>query len=181
MLRISPSGANLWIAVSVLYSRLDLSHCQRIWWISKTGCTGFKVWKLNGSDSETWWRSKIPAMILGRKVVSLLHIEVSVWGVWWNGNFTCASYEKRTFKGLYRTARALEEVKHCKRVGQIEIGTGFEFPGWISGIFLSTSHVFLYLHNCCAQSLLLCRFNAISFCELEHMQKNWKCINVQSV
>lgn len=141
----------------------------------------FKVWKLNGSDSETWWRSKIPAMILGRKVVSLLHIEVSVWGPWWNGNFTCASYEKRTFKGLYRTARALEEVKHCKIVGQIEIGTGFEFPGWISGIFLSTSHVFLYLHNCCAQSLLLCRFNAISFCELEHMQKNWKCINVQSV
>lgn len=73
---------------------------------------------------------------------------------------------------IYRSARALEEVKHFKRVGQIEIGTGFEFSGWISGIVLSTSHVSLYLHNCCAQSLLLRRFNAISFCELEHMQKN---------
>lgn len=71
----------------------------------------FKVWKLNGSDSETWCHSKRPAMILGMKVVSLLHIEVSVWALWWKGSFTYTYTEQQEHWKKLSTSKELVRLK----------------------------------------------------------------------
>lgn len=80
MLRISPSGANLWIAVSWLYSRLDLSHCQRIWWMSKTGCTALRFGNWTAPTQKPDDAEKYQRWFLGGKLLVCCILVFEVYG-----------------------------------------------------------------------------------------------------